>query len=80
MNSPKDFRLLLDENIRGRAIPIKGRDKALIDSFPNPKKAIIQAVRVVPMFAPMITPIDCAKLSNPAFTKLTTITVVADED
>ena len=28
----------------------------------------------------MITPIDWTKLNSPAFTKLTTITVVADED
>ena len=32
------------------------------------------------MLAPMITPIDCVNVSSPAFTKLTTITVVAEED
>ena len=32
------------------------------------------------MFAPMMTPIDCASVINPAFTKLTTITVVALDD
>ena len=37
-------------------------------------------VTVVPMFAPMITPTDWARVSNWAFTKPTTITVVAPED
>ena len=37
-------------------------------------------VMVVPMFAPIITPIDSTKLSKPAFTKLTIITVVAEDD
>jgi hypothetical protein len=32
------------------------------------------------MFAPMMTPMDCASVINPAFTKLTTITVVALDD
>lgn len=41
---------------------------------------IIQAVTVVPMLAPIITEIACPKVSNPAFTKLTVITVVAVED
>ena len=35
---------------------------------------------VVPIFAPIITPADCLKLINPAFTKLTVITVVTEED
>ena len=36
-------------------------------------------VTVVPMLAPMITPIACVRFMIPAFTKPTTITVVADE-
>lgn len=40
---------------------------------------MIQAVSVVPMFAPIITEIACAKVSNPAFTNDTVITVVAVE-
>ena len=58
MNSPSDLFLLFDENISGRAIPINGMDKVLIENFPNPNKEIIQAVTVVPIFAPMITPMD----------------------
>ena len=46
----------------------------------KPNRAIIHAVRVVPILAPMITLIACVKVRSPAFTKLTTITVVALED
>ena len=44
------------------------------------KPATIHAVTVVPMFAPKITPVACIRSSKPAFTKPTTMTVVADED
>ena len=46
----------------------------------KPNQDTIQAVTVVPMLAPMITPIACVNVRRPALTKLTTITVVADED
>jgi hypothetical protein len=45
----------------------------------RPSKDIIQAVAVVPMLAPIITATAPASDNNPAFTKLTTITVVALE-
>ena len=45
----------------------------------NPKKDTIQAVTVVPMFAPKITPIACSRVRISAFTNETTITVVAPE-
>ena len=54
-------------------------DMAAISTL-KPKAEMIQAVTVVPILAPIITPMDCDKLSKPALTKLTTITVVADED
>ena len=38
-----------------------------------------QPVMVVPIFAPMITLIACVRFISPAFTKPTTITVVAEE-
>jgi len=38
-----------------------------------------QPVTVVPMFAPIIIPTVCCKFISPAFTKPTTITVVAEE-
>lgn len=47
----------------------------------NEKPAlIIHAVSVVPMLAPMITDMACVKVSSPAFTNDTVITVVADDD
>ena len=60
-------------------IPKTGMAKAEILKL-KPKSATIQAVIVVPMFAPKITPMDWGKVINPAFTKETTITVVAPED
>ena len=45
----------------------------------NPRD-VIHAVRVVPILAPMITPIAFPRVRSPAFTKLTTMMVVADED
>ena len=80
MNSPKDLRLFLAENMSGKPTPSKGIDMILMENLPKPNKVIIQAVTVVPILAPIITPMDCDKVSNPAFTKLTTITLAADED
>jgi len=69
----------LEENIIGKPIAIIG--KAIADIFTlNPKSEMSHAVTVVPIFAPMITPTDSTKLSKPAFTKLTIITVVAEDD
>ena len=45
----------------------------------KPTKSTNQAVIVVPILAPNKTPIDSRKVSKPAFTKLTTITVVTEE-
>ncbi len=45
-----------------------------------PAYAIIQAVAVVPRFAPIMTPMDSLRVKSLAFTKLTTITVVAELD
>lgn len=41
---------------------------------------MIQAVSVVPMLAPMMTEMACARVRRPALTKLTVITVVAVDD
>lgn len=79
INSPIDFFLLLLNIISAKPIPIRGIDNAEISTL-NPRREINQAVTVVPIFAPIITPTDWARLSKPAFTKLTTITVVALED
>ena len=60
------------------ARPIRGNTKAEIFTL-KPNSAIIHAVNVVPTFAPIITAIDWPRLISPAFTKLTTMTVEADE-
>ena len=56
-----------------------GMEKAAMLTL-KPTAEMIHAVTVVPMLAPMMTPIDCANVIKPAFTKLTTITVVALDD
>lgn len=66
------------EKSNGIANPINGSANIEMLTL-NPKIEIIQAVTVVPTLAPMITAIDCAKDINPALTKLTTITVDAEE-
>ena len=46
----------------------------------SPDKDNIHAVTVVPIFAPIITPMAEWSFMMPAFTKPTSITVVAEED
>ena len=53
---------------------------AILARLNLPTTAMIQAVSVVPRFAPIITPIDSTRVNSPALTKLTTMTVVAEED
>ena len=55
-----------------------GQTKSLILNE-NPAD-MIHAVRVVPMLAPMMTEMACTRVSSPALTKDTVITVVAVED
>ncbi len=78
-NSPKDFFWLLLEKARGTAKANKGKIR-LFMSIWKPKTDMIHAVTVVPILAPIITDMACPKVSKPAFTKLTVITVVAVED
>ena len=78
VNSPIDFVLLFEENSRGTARPMRGRAKAEMSTL-KPNSAMTHAVKVVPTLAPMITAMDCARVMRPALTKLTTITVDADE-
>lgn len=79
INSPIDLRWLLLEKKSGMAKANIGSANAAI-SILKPKAEMIQAVTVVPILAPMMTPIDWPNVSKPAFTKLTTITVVAEDD
>ena len=77
-NSPHDLRVLFLEKRSGVPKPISGRANRVMLTL-NPKMEIIQAVTVVPTLAPIITAIDCPRVIRPALTKLTTITVDADE-
>ena len=74
-----DFRVLFCENNKGIPKAKSGREKAEMSTL-KPRAEIIHAVTVVPILAPIITPIDWESVNKPAFTKLTTITVVALED
>ena len=62
-----------------KPIPKIGIAKAEILKL-KPKSETIQAVIVVPILAPKITPTDCARVKSPALIKDTTITVVAPDD
>ena len=77
-NSAIDFVLLFLENMNGIATPISGRIKSFT-FICTPKTEINQAVAVVPTLAPIITAIESASDIRPALTKLTTITVDAEE-
>ena len=56
---------------------MRGSTKAEIFTL-KPKRAMTQAVKVVPTLAPMITAMACDSVIRPALTKLTTITVEAE--
>lgn len=49
-------------------------------AMPDTSRAIRTLVMVVPMLAPKITPVACARSIIPALIKPMTITVVAEED
>ena len=78
--SPYKRNFSLDRKIRGKAKAKMGRLNCEIENLPIPNTATIQAVTVVPKLAPIITPTDCSKVISPALTKLTIITVVAEDD
>ena len=61
------------KNISGMAIAPRLNE-------PSKERAKSQAVTVVPMLAPIITPMALVSAIKPAFTKLTSISVVAVED
>ena len=79
MNSPTDLRELFCENNSGIPKASNGKAKAETSTW-NPNAEMTQAVTVVPILAPIITLIDWESVSSPALTKLTTITVVAEDD
>ncbi len=60
-------------------ITTTGAITAGLKNFAHSTLETSQPVTVVPILAPIITLIDCVKSIKPAFTKPTTITVVAEE-
>ena len=68
----------LRRRVGERKLKGEGRNAAI--STLKPRAEISHAVTVVPMLAPIMTPMDWVNVKSPAFTKLTTITVVADDD
>jgi len=77
--SPKSLRFFIFDKIKGRPTPTMGRAMAVILNL-KPITETIQVVTVVPILAPIITPIACTSESKEALTKLTTMTVVAEDD
>ena len=77
-NSPIDFLRLALAKSNGTAQAISGSINAEVSTL-NPNSEMIRAVNVVPTLAPNMTAIDCPSVMRPALTKLTTITVEADE-
>ena len=66
-------------NNSGTARPASGSAKSLSENPPK-DSTINQAVIVVPTLVPSSTPTDSRMVSNPAFTKLTSVTVTAELD
>ncbi len=60
--------------------PKSGTAMAAMLNLAIPTPAMIQPVRVVPILAPMMTPMPCLRVKRPALTKVMSITVVAEED
>ena len=79
MNSPVDLTRLPLKNINGKPKAINGIAIELRSILKAPR-LMSHAVAVVPILAPMISPIAWTSDSSPALTKLITITVVALED
>ena len=86
--TPMPFFLSLLENIK-RAAPttptkgarVEGLNSCTMKLLPSkPERERIQAVTVVPMLEPMMTPTACFSVMMPELTKPTTMTVVAEED
>ena len=77
-NSPQERLVLFFEKTNGNDKPIMGKRICEILNF-NPKSVINQILMVVPILAPIVTAIESLKVIKPAFTKLTSITVVADD-
>ena len=76
---PQFFSCSFFENVNENPRPTNGNAIALILTL-NPNIVINQAVIVVPILAPIITLIDSVSVSKEALEKLTTMSVVAEDD
>jgi hypothetical protein len=76
---PQFFAFSFFENVNKKPKPTKGKAMALMLTL-KPRSVINHAVMVVPILAPMITLIASGKVNKEALEKLTTISVVAEED
>ena len=63
-----------------KMMPIRNAGQTTLAMLKEKPADIIQALMVVPMFAPIITDIACVRVRSAAFTKDTVITVVAADD
>jgi hypothetical protein len=79
INPPQFFVFSFFENVNKNPKPTKGRAIALMLTL-KPRSVINHAVMVVPILAPIITLMASGRVSKEAFEKLTTISVVAEED
>ena len=83
---PFFFSLLVNMNRTMPTMPITGASVEGLNSWirklspSRPLRDNIQAVTVVPILEPIITPTACLSVMIPELTKPTTMTVVADED
>ena len=79
MNSPMLWYLSFLNCIRTKPSRKRGMESAAMSNL-KPSREMIQAVTVVPILAPIMTPMACFRVRSPALTKLTTSTVVALDD
>ena len=79
INWPTFLFLLVFAIVIMKPIAINGTANVEMSTL-NPNREMIQAVTVVPILAPIMMPMALASERRPAFTILTTITVVPLED
>ena len=78
-SAPSFFLWLFANIVMNAPIPKRtGAKNSGFNTSPHSLIDTIQLVTVVPMLAPMMMPVACRRLIIPAFTKPTTITVVAE--
>ena len=72
------FSALQNKRIKAPIPTNSGAKNSGFNTLPKEPSDTIQAVTVVPILAPIMTPTACVRFMIPAFTKPTTMTVVAE--